>query len=722
MKNYVPSLFNALLGAIEELKKPNFVDKDRVREKLERYKSLHQQVSLINLFPVFIPKKQRTPRMIVQPDIMVTFPVHPTSHVEDRSKTVNQKQRVGQKRVCSDCDEENGGTEKRMKKTVTTTCVLPEDPAPALQLPANFRAKIEGLNSSEIVLVFQKKLFDSDVSKCQCRLLMPHKQIKTHGFLTPEERDEVLLIDPSCQKEWVVSLKIWEMGKSNNNHVNYMYSLGKNWYKIVQSNGLKTGMIVQLWAFRVESNLRFALVKVGTPSFPPEENGVHRFLYVVSFQRLEGLASPTDAIKLQWVSAIALGSSVGLVWYSSSSCTLPDSEKRFSFADWSTPGVTEVSVVDQFSNRKFLFGDAFRRKVFFNYEKRIRMRSPPEKVFDYFASYRTPEGDIFMTPADLMRAVVPVFPPSESHLVRDGYLRGERSPGELRCAPSEFFMLFDMNNDGLVSFKEYIFFVTLLSIPESSFSVAFKMFDIDCNGEIDREEFKNVMDLMRAHHRQGASHRDGLRAGVRVGGSVENGGLVEYFFGKDGKECLQHEKFVQFLRSLYDEMVRLEFAHYDYKLRGTISAKDFALSMVASADMRHLNKLLDRVDELNESNLSNVRITLEEFKNFAELRKRLQSFSLALFGYGKITGLLTKKDFQRAASQVCGVSLTDNVVEIIFHVFDANRDGSLSCDEFVRVLEKRERDIAHPTEAGILDFLSCCGHCASNSSIRRFLS
>lgn len=76
------------------------------------------------------------------------------------------------------------------------------------------------------------------------------------------------------------------------------------------------------------------------------------------------------------------------------------------------------------------------------------------KVFDYFASFRTPEGEIFMTPADLMRAVVHVFPPSESHLVRDGYLRGERSPGELRCDPSEFFMLFDVNNDGLISFKE----------------------------------------------------------------------------------------------------------------------------------------------------------------------------------------------------------------------------------------------------------------------------
>lgn len=328
-----------------------------------------------------------------------------------------------------------------------------------------------------------------------------------------------------------------------------------------------------------------------------------------------------------------------------------------------------------------------------------------------------------MTPADLMKAAVPVFPPSESNLVRDGYLRGERSPGELRCAPSRFFMLFDINNDGLISFKEYIFFVTLLSIPESSFSVAFKMFDINNDGEIDREEFKEVMALMRAHNRQGAAHRDGLRLGLKVDGPVENGGLVESFFGKDGKARLQHDRFVQFLRDLHDEMILLEFAHYDYKKRGTISAKDFALSMVASADMNHLNKLLDRVTELhNQLHLSDIRITFEEFKNFAELRRKLQPFSLALFSYGKVNGLLTKEDFQRAASQVCGVSLTDNVVDIVFHVFDTNRDGSLSSNEFIRVLEKREKDIAHPVEAGIFGWLSCCQNCMHTSSISQFLS
>ena len=59
-----------------------------------------------------------------------------------------------------------------------------------------------------------------------------------------------------------------------------------------------------------------------------------------------------------------------------------------------------------------------------------------------------------MTPADLMRSLVPVFPPSESNRVREGFLRGERVPGELHCPPSQLFMLFDTNNDGLISFPE----------------------------------------------------------------------------------------------------------------------------------------------------------------------------------------------------------------------------------------------------------------------------
>lgn len=74
------------------------------------------------------------------------------------------------------------------------------------------------------------------------------------------------------------------------------------------------------------------------------------------------------------------------------------------------------------------------------------------------------------------------------------------------------------------------------------------------NRQIDREEFKKVMGLMRAQNRQGAGLRDGRRFGLKVAEPVENGGLLEYFFGKDGRTCLQHERFVQFLRDLHDEV------------------------------------------------------------------------------------------------------------------------------------------------------------------------
>ena len=80
--------------------------------------------------------------------------------------------------------------------------------------------------------------------------------------------------------------------------------------------------------------------------------------------------------------------------------------------------------------------------------------------------------------------------------------------------------------------------------------------------------------------------------------------------------------------------------------------------MVASADMSHLDRLLERVDGLdNDPRFNDVRITFEDFKNFAELRKQLLPFSLALFSFGKVNGLLTRDDFQRAASQVWHLSL-----------------------------------------------------------------
>ncbi len=66
--------------------------------------------------------------------------------------------------------------------------------------------------------------------------------------------------------------------------------------------------------------------------------------------------------------------------------------------------------------------------------------------------------------------------------------------------------------------------------------------------------------------------------------------------------------------------------------------------------------------------------------------------------------------------KVCGINITDNVIDIIFHLFDANRDGSLSSDEFVRVLERRVGDDTKARELGTGELISCLFNCAANCS------
>lgn len=71
------------------------------------------------------------------------------------------------------------------------------------------------------------------------------------------------------------------------------------------------------------------------------------------------------------------------------------------------------------------------------------------------------------------------------------------------------------------------------------------------------------------------------------------------------------------------QIVRLEFQHYDYHSSGTISSVDFALSMVASADINHVSKFLDRVDELNSN------VLLKEMRISFEVRHSTSGFLMS---------------------------------------------------------------------------------------------
>ncbi|GJZ19814.1 B3 domain-containing protein, DNA-binding pseudobarrel domain protein [Tanacetum coccineum] len=123
---------------------------------------------------------------------------------------------------------------------------------------------------SELKLVIQKTLHTSDLKSDQNRLNLPFKQLVTQEFLTDEEKRElgdnkaieVRLVGPTLQMyEEPMTFKIRSMSCTKN------YVLITNWNHFVADNikDLKEFSKIQLWSFRKDQQLCFALAVVETP-------------------------------------------------------------------------------------------------------------------------------------------------------------------------------------------------------------------------------------------------------------------------------------------------------------------------------------------------------------------------------------------------------------------------------------------------------------------------
>ncbi|MFS7996818.1 putative calcium uptake protein/3 [Helianthus anomalus] len=94
---------------------------------------------------------------------------------------------------------------------------------------------------------------------------------------------------------------------------------------------------------------------------------------------------------LRWISAAVAGTGIGvgvsLYWCYPSVSSTYAVKSVMSFADWLTATVDDVKKSyegQSLSSSNFFIRDALRRRIFFNYEKRLRSLSPPEKVMKMF--------------------------------------------------------------------------------------------------------------------------------------------------------------------------------------------------------------------------------------------------------------------------------------------------------------------------------------------------
>ena len=154
------------------------------------------------------------------------------------------------------------------------------------------------------------------------------------------------------------------------------------------------------------------------------------------------------------------------------------------------------------------------------------------------------------------------------------------------------------------------------------FEIAFRMFDLNGDGDVDAEEFAQVQNIIRQTTAVGSRHRDHGNTGSTLKGM--NSALANFFFGENLDGKLTIERFLDFQEQLQREILRLEFNRKPFiDDSGTrIWERDFADLLLTYADYtpKKRSAVLKRVKKKYPSKSDPVGITLDDYiKIFALL-------------------------------------------------------------------------------------------------------
>ncbi|XP_050343075.1 calcium uptake protein 1 homolog, mitochondrial-like isoform X2 [Nymphalis io] len=247
----------------------------------------------------------------------------------------------------------------------------------------------------------------------------------------------------------------------------------------------------------------------------------------------------------------------------------------------------------------------FRDRKIIEYENRMRAYSTPDKIFRYFATVKLTYGEnteVYMTPDDFLRAITPGMQQPDG-LGLDQYRRYDPKTisQRLNLDLDEDSIFYKLGSSGLITFSDYIFLLTVLSTSRRHFEIAFRMFDLNGDGDVDCEEFEKVAALIRQQSSIGSRHRDHANTGNTFKGI--NSALTTYFFGPKLNEKLTIEKFLDFQQQLQKEILSLEFQRKQPDENGRITEADFAELLLAYAGYPAKKKarMLKRVKKIGRT-------------------------------------------------------------------------------------------------------------------------
>lgn len=238
----------------------------------------------------------------------------------------------------------------------------------------------------------------------------------------------------------------------------------------------------------------------------------------------------------------------------------------------------------------------------------------------------------------------------------------------------------NLGDNGLISYTEYLFLLTILTKPRTGFHIAFKMLDVDGNEHVDKKEFLKLKKIISKRR----TPKDGTEVPAEEGKCVDTT-LQAYFFGKKGENKLQYKEFHRFMEDLQAEVQEMEFLQFS-KGMDTMRREDFAEWL-----LHYTN------EEDNEVYWENMRkkipagqsITFDEFKAFCLFTNNLEDFAFMMKMVTEAHRPVGMAQFKRAVRIATGHDLSESVLDTVFKLFDMDGDNCLSHKEFIGVMKDR---------------------------------
>ncbi|XP_029962038.1 calcium uptake protein 1, mitochondrial isoform X3 [Salarias fasciatus] len=366
----------------------------------------------------------------------------------------------------------------------------------------------------------------------------------------------------------------------------------------------------------------------------------------------------------------------------------------------------------------------FRDRKVMEYENRIRAYSTPDKIFRYFATLKVisehGDAEVYMTPQDFIRSITPNEKQPEN-LGLDQFIvkrydgKTEKIAQEREKFADEDSIFYTLGECGLISFSDYIFLTTVLSTPQRNFEIAFKMFDLNGDGEVDLEEFEQVQSIIRSQTSMGMRHRDRSTTGNTLKTAGCSSALTTYFFGEDLKGKLTIGSFLEFQRKLQHDVLKLEFERND-PVDGRITERQFggmllAYSGVQSRKLKQMQKGLKKMFKDAQG------VTFEELENFFTFLKNVNDVDTALSFYHMAGASIDKVTMKQVARTVAKVELSDHVCDVVFALFDCDGNGELSNKEFIAIMKQRlMRGLEKPKDMGFTRLVRAMWKCAQDTA------